>query len=159
MAKPCFSACFTNSTAHIRSSRLRRTVALLRSQAVQHWHDRRWHAAAWLMGQVVQHWHCLVDGPGCAALAFALSKPHGATESMIHRCNRLANKKPVYAAPANTAKDRRRSGAKCFSGAGGNQQRRSSPLNAVRAGTTVHVHDVSKKIDIAKDCPCTIWKR
>ena len=35
-----------------------KTKMLLRSQAVQHWHDRRWHAVAWLMGQAVQHWHC-----------------------------------------------------------------------------------------------------
>ena len=32
------------------------TKMLLRSQAVQHWHDRRWHAVAWLMDQAVQHW-------------------------------------------------------------------------------------------------------
>ena len=51
----CFCAHEQQCTHQMK---LPQTKMLLRSQAVQHWHDRRWHAVAWLMGQAVQRWHC-----------------------------------------------------------------------------------------------------
>ena len=56
----CFALlCFCAHEQHCtHQMKPQKTRMLLRSQAVQHGHDRRWHAVAWLMGQTVQHWHC-----------------------------------------------------------------------------------------------------
>ena len=55
----CFALlCFCAHEQHCtHQMKPQKTKMLLRSQAVQHWHDRRWHAVAWLMDQAVQHWH------------------------------------------------------------------------------------------------------